>query len=224
MAARSARNGSRVRAASRPDEAVGRDNVLRTALQLFLQHGYAGTSMKAIAQELGISAPALYWYFPSKEEIFASVLEKALADFWSAVRDALTEEDPVVRLGQLVRAHVVWQLQQSDVARAFDVNAGMRHLVRELPEERAKGIISIEREYVTELRGILEEGRRRGLFDFDDAKVAAFAITTMCEYVHTWFNPAREMTVQDVAARYEQLALAMVGARRDGGHRAATEA
>ena len=214
MAAQGGRGGGGARAASRPDEAVGRDNVLRTALQLFLQHGYAGTSMKAIAKELGISAPALYWYFPSKEEIFASVLEVGLADFWSAVRNSLTDADPVVRLGQLVRSHVVWQLQQSDVARAFDVNAGMRHLVRELPEERAKAIIAMEREYITELRGILEEGGRRGLFAFDDVKVAAFAITTMCEYVHTWFNPGLEMTVEDVAAHYEELALALVGAGR----------
>ncbi|MEV0735103.1 TetR/AcrR family transcriptional regulator [Streptomyces sp. NPDC050549] len=202
---------------SRPDEAVGRDKVLRTALQLFLQHGYAGTSMKAIATELGISAPALYWYFPSKEEIFASVLEMALADFWSAVKGSLTEDDPLVRLRQMVHAHVVWQLQQSDVARAFDVNAGMRQLLRELPEERAEAIIAMEREYITELRGILEEGRRRGQFVFDDVKVTGFAIITMCEYVHTWFNPGLEKTVEGVAAHYEELVLAMVGA--DGGRR-----
>ncbi|HEU5427200.1 MAG TPA: TetR/AcrR family transcriptional regulator [Actinocrinis sp.] len=191
---------------------MGRDNVLRTALQLFLQHGYAGTSMKAIATELRISAPALYWYFPSKEEIFASVLEMALADFWSAVKGSLTEEDPPGRLGQMVRAHVVWQLQQSDVARAFDVNAGMRQLLHELPQERAEMIVAMEREYITELRGILEEGRRRGQFVFDDVKLTGFAIITMCEYVHTWFNPALEKTAEDVAAHYEALVLAMVGA------------
>ncbi|WP_369131805.1 TetR/AcrR family transcriptional regulator [Modestobacter sp. I12A-02662] len=198
---------------SRPDEVVGRDKVLRTALQLFLQHGYAGTSMKAIANDLGVSAPALYWYFPSKEEIFASVIEMAVADFWSSVRDSLTDEDPVGRLGQLVRAHVSWQLNQSDVARTFDVNMTMRQLASELPEDRARAIVAIEREYVDELRSILAEGDRRGLFRFDDLKVTAFAITTVCEYVHTWFNPAGSLTVDGVAAHYEALVLQMVGAR-----------
>jgi AcrR family transcriptional regulator len=194
---------------------VGRDKVLRTALQLFMRHGYVGTSMRAIAEELGISAAALYWYFPSKEEIFASVLEMSLADFWSAVKSALTEDDPVRRLGQLVRAHVSWQLSQSDVARTFAVNVGMRQLVGELPEERAGEIIGLEREYLSELRGILDEGKRRGQFSFADVKVTAFAVTTMCEYVHTWFNPGGEMGIEDVAAHYEKLALAMVGVCMD---------
>ncbi len=188
-----------------------------------MRHGYVGTSMRAIADELGISAAALYWYFPSKEEIFASVLEMSLADFWSAVKNALTEDDPVRRLGQLVHAHVSWQLSQSDVARTFDVNVGMRQLLTGLPEERAGEIIRLEREYLSELRGILDEGRRRGQFSFADVTVTAFAITTMCEYVHTWFNPAGEMGIEDVAAHYEKLALAMVGAGTSTERRAGPE-
>lgn len=210
--ARGSRGRAGARARGRPEETVGREKVLRTALQFFMRHGYAGTSMRAIADELGISAPALYWYFPSKEEIFASVLEMSLADFWSAVKDALTDDDPVRRLRQLVRAHVSWQLREADVARTFDINVGMRQLLKDLPEDRAKEIIRLEREYLTELRGILAEGQRRGQFSIADINVTAFAITTMCEYVHTWFNPERELGVDDVATRYEALALAMVGA------------
>jgi AcrR family transcriptional regulator len=197
---------------TRADETVGRDKVLLTALQLFMRNGYDGTSLKSIANELDISAPALYWYFPSKDEIFASVMEMSLADFWSAVKNALTEEDPVLRLGQLVRAHVAWQLNQSDVARTFDVGVGMRQLLPALPEARAKEIIALEREYLTELRTILTNGEQRGQFSFADVKVTAFAITTMCEYVHTWFDPDGQLSIEDLAERYENLVLAMVGA------------
>lgn len=205
------RAGARPKGA-RPDETIGSEKVLRTALQLFMRHGYAGTSLRAIANELGISSAALYWYFPSKEEIFASVMEMALTDFATAVKAALTKDDPIPRLGQFVRAHVSWQLRQSDVARTFDVNAGMRQLLNDLPEARAKQIIEIERDYLSELRDILDEGRRRGDFSFADVKITAFAVTTMCEYVHTWFNPHGSMSIEDVATHYEELILTMVGA------------
>lgn len=196
----------------RADETVGREKVLRTALQLFMRHGYQGTSLKAIARELDISAPALYWYFPSKEEIFASVMEMSMLEFWTAVKNSLTEGDPVLRLGQLVRTHVRWQLSQSDVARTFDIGVGMRPLVPGLTEERSKGLIALEREYLTELRRILTKGQRSGQFSFTELKVTAFAITSMCEYVHTWFVPDGPLNIEDIAAHYERLVLAMVGA------------
>lgn len=75
--------------------------------------------MKALAQELGVSAPALYWYFSSKDDLYVSVLDAAMRDFLAHVRDSITEDDPVLRLGQIVRAHVTWQLQQLGAARAL---------------------------------------------------------------------------------------------------------
>src|SRR5262245_9789969 len=118
-------NGSSTGPAKRPrksrggrDNGVGRERVMQVALQMFLANGYAGTSLKAVADELGVSPPALYWYFPSKEDLYSSVIEQAMQDFLSYVRDAITDSDPVFKLSQLVRAHVTWQLQQSEIAQA----------------------------------------------------------------------------------------------------------
>jgi len=193
-------------------ETVGRERVMQAALQMFLQRGYAGTSMKALAQELGISAPALYWYFPSKDELYTSVIEKAMEDFVTYVRRSITEEHPVLKLGQMVRAHVTWQLQQSDAARAFDLTMSTKALTRDIPAERLEPIVKMEREYVNEFREVLSDGQQRGVMAVDDVKITAFAIVTLCEYVHTWFNTGGEMSVAAVANRYEGLVQNMVGA------------
>src|SRR5262245_57014315 len=79
-------------------EAVGRERVMEVALQQFVANGYAGASLKALSNELGISPPALYWYFPSKEELYVSVIEQAMSDFSKAVYESLTDDDPVFRL------------------------------------------------------------------------------------------------------------------------------
>ena len=49
--------------------------ILDVAKRSFLESGYSATSMSAISVELGGSKGTLWNYFPSKEELFAAVLE-----------------------------------------------------------------------------------------------------------------------------------------------------
>ncbi|MGW1027949.1 TetR/AcrR family transcriptional regulator [Streptomyces sp. NPDC002577] len=53
-------------------------NVRERALQLFLEHGYDGTTMDAIAKEAGTTKASLYARFPGKEAVFSSVLAWAV--------------------------------------------------------------------------------------------------------------------------------------------------
>ena len=198
--------------AARARETVGKDRVMEAALRMFLHRGYAGTSMKALAEELGVSAPALYWYFPSKEDLYVEALETSMTDFVRHVEQSITEASPVIKLGQMVRAHVTWQLQRSEAARAFDLTMSTRGSADEIPSERLANIHKMELEYGLMFREVLSEGNDQGVMSVDDVKTTAFAIITLCEYVHTWFKPGGELSVTAVANRYEMLVRRMVGA------------
>ena len=50
--------------------------ILETALELFAQSGYLGTSMSDIAGELGITKGALYKHYTSKQDILSSIVER----------------------------------------------------------------------------------------------------------------------------------------------------
>lgn len=54
-----------------------RDAILAVAQSSFLENGYAATTMSSIAATLGGSKGTLWRYFPSKEALFAAVLERA---------------------------------------------------------------------------------------------------------------------------------------------------
>jgi AcrR family transcriptional regulator len=63
-----------------------RKQLQAVALELFGEHGYDATSLREIADRLGISKAAVYYHFRSKEEILASMIEEFLAQLDDLVR------------------------------------------------------------------------------------------------------------------------------------------
>ena len=58
-----------------------KETILETALTLFAQNGYNGTSVEQIAQNVGIKAPSLYKHFKGKEDILNSLIDTAEARY-----------------------------------------------------------------------------------------------------------------------------------------------
>ena len=53
-----------------------KERILETALELFAQSGYLGTSMNDIAKQLGITKAALYKHYASKQEVLDRIVER----------------------------------------------------------------------------------------------------------------------------------------------------
>lgn len=81
--------------------AMRRDAILDAALKVFASRGYWSGSLEDIAREVGVTKPALRYYFPSKAALFTGVLER-----WDALAfivSPLDQQDPVAALRGLVR-------------------------------------------------------------------------------------------------------------------------
>lgn len=85
----------------RPPKAEAGDTkaaLLEAALKLFAEHGYAGTSIRAIAREVGLSESVLYAHFASKRAIFDAVLEglgpQSAVELFERVDMTLADTDP----------------------------------------------------------------------------------------------------------------------------------
>lgn len=89
-----------------------REQLQAVALQLFAEKGYDGTSLREIAERLGVTKAAVYYHFRSKEEILASLVEDFLAQLdallsWAhdQPRDAAFCTEVLRRYSELLGGH-----------------------------------------------------------------------------------------------------------------------
>lgn len=68
------------------------DAVLAAAKQVFAAQGLEGATMRAIAQEAGYTAGAVYSYYPTKEAIYAEILAHSLHELRDGVAAAIAAE------------------------------------------------------------------------------------------------------------------------------------
>jgi len=89
------------------------EDVKAIARRQMAEQGTASISLRAIAREMGITAPAIYRYFPSLDDLItALVLDafNALADHLETVRDSLPVGDPIGRLWAMLLGYREWAL------------------------------------------------------------------------------------------------------------------
>lgn len=73
----------------RDDDAPAKQQILRAAMKLFSERGFAGTSIRDIAQESGYTNPALYKHFASKEELALHLFNTCHHRMWAACNAAV---------------------------------------------------------------------------------------------------------------------------------------
>jgi AcrR family transcriptional regulator len=82
-----------------------RQRILDVALDLFTEQGYDGTSLRQIAEQLGVTKAALYYHFESKEDILMA-LHMRLHDFG---------KDALVRIGEAPVTLALWEELLDDI-------------------------------------------------------------------------------------------------------------
>jgi len=101
------------------EQTVRLDWVLGAAEAVFLERGFGGAGVAEIAKRAEVALATLYKTFPSKEELFAGVIERRMDGFLGHVRAASADGTPRVRLERLVRAMFAYFLQRGDLFRMY---------------------------------------------------------------------------------------------------------
>lgn len=198
-----------VRSLSKRGEATF-DRVMRIVATMYRERGYEKTSMSALARRAGLTAPAIYHYFGSKEEILAAFLDYTLRDLISNVKASIRGKTYQAKLQSFMKGLVRWQLQQTPFPEAYDRIFELGQLRNSLPDSHRNHILELEREFYEICRNIIAGGVESG--EFRDVAVAptTFAIIAMGDYILGWYRPDGDITQTHLADLYSDLVVAMV--------------
>ena len=120
-----------------------RDQILDTAAGLFAQRGYHGVSVAELGAACGISGPALYKHFPSKQAMLAEMLVSISEELLREGRRRVAEApEPEAALGALVDWHVDFALRHRPLIVVQDRDW------ESLPPAARERVRALQREYV----------------------------------------------------------------------------
>ncbi len=151
-----------------------RTQILTTATRLFARRGFDGTSLSAIADEVGIKKPSLLYHFPSKDALRKSVLDE-LSRHWGEVLPRV--------LSTISSGHGRFDALARELIRFFETDPDRARLViRELmdrPDEMKAQLTEAVRPFIALLTDYIERGKKEGLVrpDVDPAKYLVHVIT-----------------------------------------------
>ncbi len=193
------------------------NQLLERAAQLFAERGVAGTSTRDIADAMGLTRAALYYYFPSKEALLRELVSGVTGVGATEIRKLRKRTDLTAtgKLSEIIRSTAV------GIARS---PVRFRVLVRseaELPEAILANHRKSKARILDELSGIIADGVASGEFRPVDEKTVAFSIIGMTNWIAWWFRGDGPTTPEEVAD--EMVKMVTRGLLRDGNHAPAGE-
>jgi AcrR family transcriptional regulator len=123
--------------------ATRREQILSTSATLFAQRGFHGVSVVDIGAACGISGPALYKHFASKDQILAEMLVSISERLLEVGRSRVTEaQGPADAVRRLIDWHVEFALHHQALIIVQDRDWSS------LPDQAREGVRALQRSYV----------------------------------------------------------------------------
>ncbi|HUI90941.1 MAG TPA: TetR/AcrR family transcriptional regulator [Chitinivibrionales bacterium] len=178
----------------KPDagDAATRQLILKTAGDFFAKYGLSKTTVDDIAKSVRMAKSSLYYYFKSKDEMFAAVLEKETEQFKQKMTAALQAvEDPreKIKTYVLVRMQCMRELLNMYNALRDDY---LRHY--EFIQKMRETYDFQEREL---MKMLLHEGNSKGIFNIKDISLTSYAIIVAIKgFEYDWAVRSGGQTVE----------------------------
>lgn len=178
------------------DKSVRKQKIVDTAIRVFHEKGFNAATLDDVARELGLTKAALYHYVVSKEDLLSIIYIQALENFF-ANADDIGERDlaPTEKLRLLIRHHI-----KHIIIENLPMFAVFFSEENQLPEKDFQKIREEKKKYTRVVEGIIEAGISQGQFRPTDARLQAYAIIGMCNWLYKWYKPDDSPYVPDEIA------------------------
>ncbi len=168
--------------------------IMNVAMHLFGKQGFNGTSMRDIANAVGLLPGSLYAHINSKDAVLLEIVSDGVGRFISAVEPHVAADgDPVGRLRKMIGAHV------EVVADNPERSQVVFHQWRFLSADNLPHAIERRRRYESCFVKVFEDGLRAGQIRQDlNLRIAVLTILGALNWTPEWFSPDGRLSASEI--------------------------
>jgi AcrR family transcriptional regulator len=175
---------------------INRENIIKIAAQLFIIEGYHGASLNDIAEKMGVTKAAIYYYFHDKREILREIINRTIEPANKVIEAGKSDLPPDKRLEKIITILVKYAAEMPETTLiTFEMNNILpvkdRNILKQYHEEVEKVVYNT-----------IEEGVAQGLFKVKNIKMATFAILGASNSIYRWYRSNGELTPTQIANQY----------------------
>ncbi len=163
-----------------------KEQVIRVAAELFREKGYVASSMRDLAQKLGIEAASLYSHIKSKEEILHTLCFDMAKDFMASLEQVEKQNNLTAteRLSKGIIGHI------QVMARDLTASAVFMNEHRHLSQPFLRDFLLLRINYINRFKKMIEDGVAANEFKTTiDKKLAVMTLFSSLNWMPMWYNP-----------------------------------
>ena len=163
-----------------------KEQIFRTAAELFREKGYVASSMRDLAQKLGIEAASLYSHIRSKEEILHNICFDMAVEFRKSLEEV--EKQKNLTASEKLRRGIIGHVQV--MARDLTASAVFMNEHRHLSQPYLRDFLLLRINYINRFKAIIEDGVKSGEFKSNiDKKLAVMTLFSSFNWMPQWYDP-----------------------------------
>jgi AcrR family transcriptional regulator len=179
-----------------------RDTILQAATRLFAAMGFEKTSVRKIAEEVGLSVPGMFHYVPSKEEMLNEIMIGFMDEGYKRLMEIYDSAmGPVEKLEAVCKFYVEYYAGHKD--QLTILVSGEKSLSR----KHRHDFIKKQRIYVEALKKLFGDLATDGLLKPTDPSVLAFIFFGMVHWTYSWYSPQGKMGPDELGDRFSEVFL-----------------
>ncbi|MEP7255155.1 MAG: TetR/AcrR family transcriptional regulator [Ferruginibacter sp.] len=171
--------------------ATKRDVITQKASTLFKIKGYSSTSMRELAEAVGVEAPSLYNHIGSKSELLQAICFKVANDFTTHLD--MTEDtsvSAVTKIENIIRFHIQMMLTNFD--EVFVANHEWKHL----RDPYLSNFLNQRRSYEKKLVALIEAGIKTKEFKTINPYVSVLTILSAVRGLEFWQRHKQNVSIR----------------------------
>ncbi len=166
-----------------------KETIIETAARLFRERGFSATSMRDLAEQVGVEAASLYNHISSKAELLQEICFKVANKFTNNI-DALeaTDNSAIKKIEAILRFHI--QQMVNHYEEVYVSDREWKHLT----EPYLNNMQTQRRAYRQRLALIIEDGIQKGEIKKIDAPTAVLIMLHAISGIESWHRSTKKIS------------------------------